>query len=201
MENDKIIIVLLCIIVAILSVMAVMFSSSLAKDDSNLEIANATICEGDSLVVLLTDNRGVSISDNAVNIKLTDEDGNAITRDCTTNSEGQAKLKVDKKGKYSVECRFDGNNQYSASSLSANITVENAKTEVVDEQQTSTVTHASKYASDGSIYPEYGPEVDSQGITRQYAIANNMHYIELDIDGELVGGYTAYDPAAGCYHS
>ena len=199
MENDKIIIVLLCIIVAILAIMVVMFSSSFAKEDSNMAIANATINEGDSLTVLLTDNNGVSISDETVHIKLTDEEGNVIEEDCTTNLEGQAKLKVDKKGSYSAECTFNGNNHYSASSLSMDITVVDAKTELVNDEQSS--THSSKYADDGSIYPEYGPAVDSNGITREYAIAHNMHYMEMRIDGKTVGGYVAYDPAAGCYHT
>ena len=201
MDNQRIIIILLCIIIALLAVMVVMFSPFVAKEDSKLAIENTTINEGDSLVVLLSDNKGVPISGNAVNIKLTDDDGNVISENCTTDSDGQAKLKVDKKGKYCVECKFNGNDQYSAGSLSVNLTVENAKTELVNEEQTSTTSHTSKYAPNGGIYPEYGPEVDSHGVTREYAIANDWHYMELIIDGKDVGGYVAYDPVNGCYHT
>ena len=41
----------------------------------------------------------------------------------------------------------------------------------------------------------------------EYAIEHDMHYIEMTVDGDrpgeyvTVGGYTAYDPAAGCYHT
>jgi hypothetical protein len=78
---------------------------------------------------------------------------------------------------------------------------ENATTELVSQEQSSTAKHSSKYAPNGGIYPEYGPEVDSYGKTREYAIAHDMHYIELKIDGETVGGYTAIDPNTGTYHT
>ena len=101
---------------------------------------------------------------------------------------------------YSIECKFDGNNQYASTSITDNITVKKATTKVVSEEQTSTATSSSKYASDGSIYPEYGPSVDSEGVTREQAEANNMHYREVTIDGEQVGVYVRYDPNDGTYH-
>ena len=162
---------------------------------------------GDSFIVKLTDSAGNPISNETVNIRLTDKDGITIDEDVTTNSKGNAKLKMEEKGKYSAECHFDGGNGYDSSSVAGNLSVKKPTTDVVNEKKTSSTTHTSKYASDGSIYPEYGPEVDAQGITREYAIANNMHYIEMEVDGDrpgetvTVGGYTAYDPAAGCYHS
>ena len=55
-----------------------------------------------------------------------------------------------------------------------------------------------------SYYPtsKNAPDVDRYGITREYAIAHNMHYIHHVIDnGEDVGGYTAYDTLNGGYHT
>ncbi|WP_405305463.1 hypothetical protein [Methanobrevibacter sp.] len=206
MENNRIIIILLCIIIAIL-VVGVFVFSEMAKEDSNLSIADKEINVGDSLVVVLTDSSGKPIANQTVNVKLTDKDGTVIDEDITTNSKGKAKFKMEEKGKYSVECKFDGNGQYASSSIADKVSVKKATTEEVSGEQTSTTTHTSKYAPNGGIYPEYGPEVDSHGITREYAIAHDMHYVEITVDGDrpgemvTVGGYTRADPNTGYYHT
>lgn len=199
MDNQKTIIAFLCAIIVILIVCVAMFALPMFKEESKLAIADKTINEGGKLVVVLTDAHGMGLSDATINMKLIDEDGITIDEDVTTNDKGKAKLKVEEKGKYSVECTFKGEGKYAASSLSDNIKVKKPTTEVVKEEQTT--THTSKYAPDGGMYPEYGPEVDSQGITREYAIAHNMHYIKMEIDGRTVGGYTAVDPNTGTYHT
>ena len=199
MNNQKTIIAILCIIIVILIVCVAIFALPMFKEESKLAIADKTIDEGDKLVVVLTDAHGIGLPNATINIKLTDKDGITIDEDVTTNDKGKAKLKVEEKGKYSVECTFKGEGKYAASSLSDNIKVEKPTTEIVKEEQTT--THTSKYAPNGGMYPEYGPEVDSQGITREYAIAHDMHYIEMEIDGRTVGGYTTVDPNTGTYHT
>lgn len=197
---------MLCVIIAILVVGVVVFSQ-VTKEDTNLAIADKSINVGDSLVVKLTDSNGKAIANQTVNIKLTDKDGTVMNEDLTTNSKGKAKFKMEEKGKYSVECKFDGNGQYASSSTAGKISVKKATTEKVNQEKTSTTTHSSKYAPNGGIYPEYGPEVDSQGITREYAIAHDMHYVEITVDGDrpgemvTVGGYTKADPNTGYYHN
>lgn len=200
MENKNIILILIVIIVVLAAVLGVVFSE-MSKEKSNLNIADKKIIAGDSVVFVLTDSHGNSISNQTIKIKLTDKDGKAIDNEIMTNSKGKAKFKMEEMGNYSVECKFDGNGQYSSAFMSYNVTVEKATTEVVNGKQTSTTTHSSKYAPNGGIYPEYGPEVDSYGKTREYAIANDMHYLELTIDGKTVGGYTAIDPNTGTYHT
>ena len=201
MSNQKTIIAILCIIIAILIVCVAMLSIQMLKEESKLAISDKTIAEGDSIVVVLTDAQGIGLSNATVKIKLTNEEGVTTDKDVTTNSKGKAKLKIEESGKYTVECSFNGDGKYSACSISDSVEVEKATTELVSQEQTSTTTHSSKYAPNGGIYPEYGPEVDSQGITREYAIANDMHYLELTIDGRTVGGYTAIDPNTGTYHT
>ena len=200
MEDNKIIIILLCVIIAILVVGVVVFSQ-VTKEGSNLSIANKKLNVGDSLVVKLTDSEGKTIANQTVKVKLTDEDGTVIDEEITTNAEGSAKFKMEEKGKYSVECKFDGNGQYASSSTAGNISVKKATTKEVEGKQTSSATHTSKYAPNGGIYPEYGPKVDSMGQSREYAIANNMHYISQTIDGMDAGMYVPYDSKAGCYHT
>ena len=201
MSNQKTIIAILCIIIAILIVCVAMLSIQMLKEESKLAISDKTIAEGDSIVVVLTDAQGIGLSNATVKIKLTNEEGVTTDKDVTTNSKGKAKLKIEESGKYTVECSFNGDGKYSACSISDSVEVKKATTELVSQEQTSTTTHSSKYAPNGGVYPEYGPEVDSHGITREYAIANDMHYLELTIDGRTVGGYTAIDPNTGTYHT
>ena len=201
MEDNRIIIILLCIIIAILVVGIFVFSQA-AKEDSNLSIADKKISVGDSLVVKLTDSNGKAIANQTVNIKLKDKDGTTINEDITSNSKGKAKLKIEKNGKYSAECSFGGNGQYASSSTSGNITVKKATTEEVSDEKTSNYNSVSGLSNDGySYYPQNGPKVDSMGQTREYAIANNMHYIPQTIDGRDAGIYVPYDSKAGCYHT
>ena len=137
MENNKTVIILLCVIIAILIVGIVMFSPLMAKEKSNLAISDKELNVGDSLTVTLSDDDGVAMANQIVKIRLTDKDGITIDEDVTTDSKGKAKLKVDEKGKYSVECRFDGDGKYASSSTAANLTVKKATTEIVNEDKTS----------------------------------------------------------------
>lgn len=201
MDNNKIIIILLCVIIAILIVGVAVFSE-MAKEDSNLAIADKKINVGDSFVVKLTDSRGNAIAGQTVNIKIKDKDGTVTDEDITTNSKGQAKFKMEEMGKYSVECKFNGNGQYSSSSAEGNISVKKATTEEVSEEKTSNYDSVSGLSDDGySYYPDSGPAVDSVGQTREYAKANNMRYIPQTIDGMDAGVYAPYDSKAGCYHT
>lgn len=201
MENRNIVMILLAVIAILAIVLGVIFFE-MAKEESNLAISDKEINVGDSVVVVLTDSHGTPIANETVSIKLTDNDGTIIDKDITTNSKGKAKFKMKEKGKYSVECKFDGNSQYSSASIVDNVKVEKATTQLVSQEQTSTATHTSKYAPNGGIYPEYGPEVDSYGHTREYAIEHDMHYVEMTLaDGRTVGGYTAIDSNTGYYHT
>ena len=201
MEDNKIIIILLCVIIAILLVGVVVFSQ-VAKEDSNLSIADKKLNVGDSLVVKLTDSSGKAIANQTVNVKLTDKDGTVMDEDITTDSKGKAKFKMEENGKYSVECKFDGNGQYASSSTAGNITVKKATTKEISDEKTSNYDSVSGLSSDGySYYPQSGPKVDSMGQSREYAIANNMHYIPQTIDGMDAGVYVPYDSKAGCYHT
>ncbi|WP_405306112.1 Ig-like domain-containing protein [Methanobrevibacter sp.] len=201
MDNNKIIIILLCVIIAILIVGVAVFSE-MAKEDSNLAIADKKINVGDSLVVKLTDSKGNAIAGQTINIKIKDKDGTVIDEDITTNSKGKATFKMEETGKYSVECKFNGNGQYSSSSAQGNVSVKKATTEEISEEKTSNYDSVSGLSDDGySYYPDSGPAVDSVGQTREYAKANNMRYIPQTIDGMDAGVYAPYDSKAGCYHT
>lgn len=133
MENKNIILILVAIVVILAVVMGVMFSQQMAKENSNLKITDKKINVGDSLVVVLADSQGNPIADETINIKLTDKDGIIIDEKITTNSKGKAKFKMEETGKYSMECKFDGNDKYKSTSIIDNITVKKATTHVVNE--------------------------------------------------------------------
>lgn len=202
MENKNIIIFLIVIIVILAAAVSVTFFQQMTKEKSNLKIPDKTINVGNSLIVSLSDSQGNPIANETIKIKLTDKDGITIDEKIKTNSKGKAKFKMTEKGKYSVECKFDGNGKYSSSSVSGNVSVKEATTKVVNNEKTSKGNLASGLSGDGySYYPSSGPAVDSMGKTREYAIANNWHYIPQTIDGRDAGVYVPYDSKAGCYHT
>ena len=205
MDNQKIIIIALCLIIVVLLVG--ICSVSFSKEDSQIELKDKSVYTEESVTVKLTDGDGNPISNEIVHVKIKDKNGKTkIDDDISTNSKGNAKFKIDKTGNYEAEFTFKGNDKFKSSSATENITVKKAATKSVEEQSSNT-NSKSKYDADGNLYPEYGPEVDSQGITREEAVANNYRYIEMRVDGDkpgeyvTVGGYVKYDPVAGSYHT
>ncbi len=200
-NNHKIIIALLCIIIIMLIISIATFSPLLIKEDTNLTISNKKIETGDPLIISLTDHHGNPIKNGTVHIKLKDEEGIIIDENIKTNSKGKAKFKMEEKGKYSVECNFDENKHFKSSYTNGNLTVKKPTTKAVSDKKTNGQNSNSGLSEDGySYYPEYGPDVDFRGITREYAIEHNYHYLPQTIDGKDRGAYIPYDPANGCYH-
>lgn len=97
MENKNIIIILLVIIVILAAAVGVVLSQQMAKEKSNLKIADKSIYIGDALVVKLTDINGNPISNETIKIKLTDKSGSTTDNEIKTNSKGIAKLKMNEK--------------------------------------------------------------------------------------------------------
>ena len=102
MENKNIILILVVIVVILAVAVGVMASQQMAKEKSNLKIADKSINVGDALVVKLTDSNGNPISNETIKIKLIDKKGLTTDKEIKTNSKGQAKFKMTEKGKYSV---------------------------------------------------------------------------------------------------
>ena len=197
MENKTLIIILIAIIAVLLAMIGViLLEQSNSREESVIKItSDKTIYEGGSISVKLTDLNNTAISKEIVNIEITDKKGRIVFDNVVkTDSKGKAKVNPDlKKGKYLVNVSYDGNENCTGCNTTQKLTVK----EKVAEAQTSS----------GSSADFYGPEVDSQGITREEAEARNMRYMEMTVDGdrpgeyETVGGYVAYDPNAGTYHT
>ncbi len=195
MENQKTIIALLCVIIALLAVLAIMFSPLMAKDASNLAIDDKEINAGDSLVVKLTDDNGNPIANETINIKLTDKDGITIDEKVTTNSKGNVNLKIEETGNYSVVCSFDGGSKYSSCSISENIKVEKPTTEVASNENSADVNNYPKYNPDLGYYRSTGIGQDEMGVVElaggRYIVVAGDGYYEYggqDAQGNIIRG-------------
>ena len=177
---------LVIIIIAILVVGVVIFSPFVSKEDSNLSIENKKINVGDSFVVVLTDSHGDPIDNATVNIKFIDEDGTIIDKELTTNDNGNAKVTMEEKGKYSVECNYDGNNQYSSSSTAGNLTVKKVQTKSISKESSSTYSSSS---DDDWIYGTGAGGSDDPNIHWKKNTRTGYAEYYNEKTGETWGGY------------
>lgn len=200
---DTKVITLICVVVIILVAGSCVFFVLTAKEDCTLAItSNEKLYVGNSLTVKLLDSKGNPILNRTICVKLTGSDGVVTSKNITTDSNGEAKFKLDKKGNYSVESSFNGDKHYSSNTTSTHINVKKKNIKTKNKSTINNHNHNSGLSEDGcTYYPEYGPAVDSLGYTREYAIAHNWHYIPQTIDGHDAGMYVPYDPVAGCYHT
>ena len=195
MDNTKIIIFLLIVIVIML-VIGIAILSPFSKETCNIEIMSMdSLYVGGQFSVYLSDSQGNPISNEDVAITFTGSNNEVVNKKATTDASGNAVMPLESlpAGTYSVTCTLLEDSKYQANSTSKQITIKDV---------TEKSTQSSGLSEDGySYYPEYGPAVDHTGKTREYAIANNWHYISMRIDGKDVGVYVPYDAKAGCYHT
>ncbi len=140
MDQKYIIGILLVIIVVLAAgIGAVLLNQTHEKQPVKIKItSNSSQYEDDAKVELkLTDLNGTSVSDEIVNITITDSKGKVVVDDVVkTNSKGSANLKLDlKKGSYTVNVTYDGNDNYTANSTVKKISIkeeEVAATQSID---------------------------------------------------------------------
>ncbi len=203
MEYDKIIILLLVVIVSMLLIGLFVFNPFISKSDCKIQMVSSdALTTGDKFIVFLSDVNGTPIANAEVNITFVSSNGTITTRNGITDSSGNVNMGIDDLpiGGYNVTCSLLKNDKYNENSITNHISINQM-------QQTTSSTNTQSSGSNGlssdgySYYPEYGPAVDARGVTRQQAIAGNMHYIPQRIDGMDAGLYVPYDAKAGCYHT
>lgn len=125
MENNKIIIIALVVIIAALlaGIIAVMPHD---KQDTKLTFeSNSTLTQGDSLKIKLTDANGTAIANQVVNITIRDKDNLNDYHSVVTDDNGVGTIKIDKTpAKYDVTISYAGNDNYAACNATEKITVE-----------------------------------------------------------------------------
>ncbi len=148
MDKDKMIIIAL--IAVILALVVGMFAmTNHAKEDTKLAItSNSTLHEGDSIDVKLTDFNGTPLSNQTINITITDKNNTGYYYSVVTNEKGVGKLKLDKsEGNYTVNCTFGGNENFTGNTTTKEIRIEK---EAAETQSSSSSSSSSNSASDSS---------------------------------------------------
>ena len=190
-KNKWIIVALIIVIIALIIGLAAMMQAP-TKEDVKLTIKNKKVIdEGESIKIQLTDMNGTPIKGQAVNISVTDKEGTTDYHSVVTNENGVGKLKLDKSpGKYTVNCTYGGNENYTANSTNQTLKI---KEEPVEESA------EVDYTSYSSSSQDYRPEVDSSGITRQQADEFGYTYT-TEHGGHYIGSNDHWDEKAGVYH-
>ena len=199
MENRNLIIILLALIIVLAVALGfALFNPTTAKEPTELEItSDKALKEGDKLSIKLTDLNGTPIDNQTINISIIDKDGSVNHKSVVTNENGKATLKLNKgPGKYSVNCTFEGNDNYTNSSAFKKIKIEEKVEETSSSQSES---YDSESYSSQSSYEDYRPEVDSTGITREEADKYGWTYT-TDHGGHYRGVGDHWDEKAGIYH-
>lgn len=191
MDSNKILIIALIAIIAALVVGIVVMMPNFYKEDTSLSFkGGATLTEGDSLKLILTDVNGNTLANQNVNVTITDKDNSKSYYSVVTNENGVGSLKLDKNpGKYDVTITFGGNDKYKGCNATERITIKEkvveAESESSSSSSSSSAPSAYAYKSDGT--PMYSQaEVDSYMLNKygmvDYHVGSNG-YIDMDEPG------------------
>lgn len=126
------------IVVVAVVVASIVFAPTTEAQTSTLSILNkGDIGENGTIYVKLTDTQNMSLSGKTVHIKISDSKGKAVfEQDATTHATGVAiaKLKDMASGNYTLEVSFDGDANFTESSISKKIHIAGEVTEeIVDD--------------------------------------------------------------------
>lgn len=188
MENNKIVILALIVIIAALLIgMGAMMMPNLTKQDTKISFkGDSKINKGDSLKIKLTDANGNPIADQTVNITITDKDGSTDYHSVQTNDKGVGSLKLDKdSGKYSVTIKYNGNDKYKGCNDTNKITIKEEEVEETQTSSSSSTPSAYAYKSDGT--PMYSQAEVSDYMYHKYGNVNyhigSNGYVDMDQPG------------------
>lgn len=144
-NNYKSVIIIAEIIVVILLICLGIFL--LSSNQSTLAItSDSTVSASEGIAISLTDKQGNGIPNEEIKITLKNND-NSYEFNGKTDSEGKTSITPTvNPGKYEVNCEFDGDGNYSKSSTSKSITIENSDVKV-DSVSSSDSTSNDAYES------------------------------------------------------
>jgi len=203
MDKKELIIIGIVIVIFIV-VAGVMLSPSTGAKDTELKMLNnGTLGENGTIYIKLTDAQKQSLADKPVTVKITDKSGKEVlSKTVKTHVTGVAIVKLAKMspGEYEVKVSYDGDNNYTASSLKEKINVKSGYVEEdinmtamigSDTDTTDTQTASSDTSTDSynSYTPDYsdtsqdssdtGSDDDNSGTT---VIDENGNEAETVID-------------------
>lgn len=124
MDRNKIIILALIIIIIAFIIGMVAIMPGFGKETTNLTIkSNDTISQGDSVKIELTDMNGTPIDNETVNVTIKDDKGDVEHKSAVTNDDGIAKVKIEEPGNYTVNCTFEGNDNFTENTTTQEVEV------------------------------------------------------------------------------
>ncbi|MBO5151141.1 MAG: hypothetical protein J6B73_03090 [Methanobrevibacter sp.] len=186
MDNNKLIIALVVILIVMIAAGIFLLNPGHAKVDSRVIVtSNSTLHDGDNFTIRLTDLNNTPISNQRVNITIIDANGGKNPQAVTTDANGDGRLQLNglTLGNYTVNVTYGGNNNYTV----CNTTQRLQMTEKVTPQASTTSTSSpNKNYDDG--YWETSMDADFEYHTEYYSDGNFRQY---DRSGRLVG--SSYD--------
>ena len=176
MEYNKIIIVLLIVIVALL-VAGFMIFGPFAKESANLSVTtNNILYDGDNFGISLIGKEGKPIANATVDVNIIDAKGGQNHQVITTNEKGEGLLQLNglTPGNYVVNVTYKGDNKYNGNNTSQNLEFKEIKA-VETSSQSSSSGSGMKYdinnlPPSNDPYPETNRYfVDQYHVKQEYA--------------------------------
>ena len=187
MENRNIIIILVAVVIVLAVIAGAMFmQQSHAKEPTKLKItSDKKQTEGGKLKIQLTDTNKTALSKEIVNITVTDKKGKTVVDDVVkTDTKGKAKLDLNlKKGKYTVNVTYGGNENYTGNTTAQKLTIK-------EKAKKTTAKNSQSSSSSGSDFGEYKYSQQYGTSIRQYTDSNGIQHIE-----GVNGMHESYDPS------
>ena len=185
MDRNKLIIAGLIVVIVILAIGVFMAMPGTAKENTKLTVkAESPIHEGDTINIKLTDGNNTPIANQTVNVTITDKNNASSYYSVVTNAKGVGKLKLDKsEGKYSINCTYGGNENYTGNSTVKKIKIEK------EVAETSSSSSSGSSGDDGYTYsPQAGKSIKNSGQWDTDSNGNSIYSYKGD-DGVLYERY------------
>ncbi len=187
MKYNNIIIILLIIVLILVAGIGVMFlTSTNAKEPTDIKItSNNEQNEGGELSAILTDLNGTPLSNESVNITITNSEGKAVIENVVkTDLNGEAKLNLNlEKGEYNVNITYSGNAKYAQNNTNQKLTIKEAVTNTVSStsssQSSSTPYDINNLPPTNDPYPETKRYYTDQYHVRQEYADGYMRSVDI----------------------
>ena len=195
MDKNKVIILALIAIIAVLLVGFAAMMPNTNRQDTKLTFkCNDTLTEGDSVKIKLTDNNGIELANQEVNITIIDDKNRSDYHSVVTDDDGVGSLEIDKSaGNYTIAANYGGNENYNGCNATEKITIEEQVVEDIQSESSNSysssqnsIREEDKVTSDGWNPNEH--EVSRESIDNGYEKVryDDDYFRVVDKDGNII---------------
>ena len=167
MDKKELIIIGIVAVIFIVVAGVILSPTTGAKDTELKMLNNGTLGENGTIYIKLTDAQKQSLADKPITVKITDKNGKEVlSKTVKTHVTGVAIVKLAKMspGSYEVKVSYDGDNNYTASSLKEKINVKSGyveedinMTEMIGSDTDTTDTQTAPADTSTDSYNSYTP--------------------------------------------